>query len=45
MRDIVAHDYDGVDLSAIWLIAKRDIVALEKEIVQIIEDGNFEYEI
>jgi uncharacterized protein with HEPN domain len=43
-RDIVAHDYDGVDLSAIWLIAKRDIISLEEEVLKMITDSDFEYE-
>mgnify|MGYP000990047659 CR=1 FL=1 len=35
-RNIVAHDYFGVDAEEVWQICKKDIVELEKRINEII---------
>jgi uncharacterized protein with HEPN domain len=37
MRDILAHEYFGVDLEILWRAVKRKIVPLGKTIRKIIE--------
>jgi len=38
MRDIVIHNYFGVDKDMVWAAATKDIPALRELIEQIIED-------
>jgi uncharacterized protein with HEPN domain len=35
MRDVLIHDYFGVDLDEVWGVAKRDIPKLRKEILKL----------
>lgn len=36
-RDVLAHDYLGLDLSLIWNIVNRDLAELKKSLVKLIE--------
>jgi uncharacterized protein with HEPN domain len=38
MRDILIHEYDGVELGRIWLVVKKDAPQLKIKIKKIIED-------
>jgi uncharacterized protein with HEPN domain len=38
MRDKLIHDYFGVDLEKVWLMAKEDLPPLKKQIVKILKD-------
>lgn len=38
MRDKLIHDYFGVDIEKVWLTAQRDLPALKKQIIGILED-------
>ena len=38
LRDILIHDYMGVDLEAVWHITQKDIPELQKHIQAILED-------
>lgn len=40
MRDILAHDYLGVDLERVWGVLKNRLPALKKEIAKIIKECN-----
>jgi uncharacterized protein with HEPN domain len=43
LRDVLIHDYMGVDLSAVWEITQRELPALKKAIQIILERlGNAE---
>jgi uncharacterized protein with HEPN domain len=35
-RDVLIHDYAGVDLGRVWQIAKEDLPAVKKAILQIL---------
>jgi len=35
MRDLLIHEYFGVDLNLTWKVAKEDIVALKREILKV----------
>ena len=37
LRDILIHDYMGVDLDAVWQITQKDILELEKQIQKILK--------
>lgn len=37
MRDLLIHEYFGVDLDLTWKVAKEDIVDLKKEILKVKE--------
>lgn len=38
MRDILIHDYLGVDLERVWLVLENRLPVLKKEITKIIRD-------
>jgi len=38
MRDILIHEYFGVDLELTWKVAKQEITNLKKKILEIIQD-------
>jgi len=38
MRDIIIHEYFGVTLSMIWMVAKRDLPDLKSKIQEIIKN-------
>jgi len=38
MRDILIHEYFGVDLELTWKVAKEEITSLKKKILEIMED-------
>jgi len=38
MRDILIHEYFGVDLELTWKVAKEEITNLKKKILEIMED-------
>lgn len=40
MRDILIHEYFGVDVDLTWKVAKEDIVELKKEILKVKKDLN-----
>ena len=35
MRDIVAHQYFGVDLETVWLVAKNELPELKAKILKV----------
>jgi len=35
-RDVLIHDYEGVDLGRVWRIAKEDLPAVKKAMAQIL---------
>lgn len=37
MRDILIHEYSGVDLKRVWKVVKEDLVDLKKSISEIIK--------
>jgi uncharacterized protein with HEPN domain len=37
LRDILIHDYMGVDLDAVWQITQKDIPELQKQIQKILK--------
>lgn len=38
MRDILTHEYFGVDLELTWKVVKEDIADLKKKIIKVKED-------
>jgi len=38
MRDILIHEYSGVDLKRVWKVIKEDLVDLKKNISNIIKE-------
>lgn len=38
LRDVLVHDYMGVDLAAVWEIARRDLPALERNVRTILSE-------
>ena len=38
MRDVVAHDYFGLDLARVWNVATEDVPSLKPTIQQVIAD-------
>jgi len=38
MRDKLIHDYFGVDIIAVWLTAKEDLIQLKKEVSKILKN-------
>ena len=38
MRDILIHEYSGVDLKRVWKVVKEDLVDLKKNISKIIKE-------
>jgi uncharacterized protein with HEPN domain len=38
MRDVLIHDYMGVDLSLVWEAAHRDLPELKRKIADILKD-------
>ena len=38
MRDILAHDYFGVNLKRVWLVIKNDLLELKPKISEIWEE-------
>jgi uncharacterized protein with HEPN domain len=39
MRDILIHDYMGVDLEAVWQVAQSDLPALRRAVEELLEGG------
>lgn len=37
MRDILIHEYFGVDMRLVWKIANKDVSKLKKQIVKLLE--------
>ncbi|MBU0478104.1 DUF86 domain-containing protein [bacterium] len=38
MRDILIHDYFGVDLELTWKVAKQDVTELKKRVLKVKKD-------
>ena len=38
LRDVLIHNYMGVDLTTVWRITQRDLPPLKKQVLQILED-------
>ena len=38
MRDVLTHDYMGVDLSMVWEVAQRDLPELKRKIEVILRE-------
>ena len=39
MRDILIHDYMGVDLNAVWGVTQKDIPQLKEEVKVILQES------
>jgi uncharacterized protein with HEPN domain len=39
MRDIIIHEYFGVTLSMVWIVATEDILDLKAKVEEIIESN------
>ncbi len=39
MRDILTHDYFGINLEKVWKTAKEDLPPLKKQIEAILKEG------
>jgi uncharacterized protein with HEPN domain len=37
MRDVLIHDYMGVDLRAVWQVTQRDLVSLRRVVEELLE--------
>ena len=44
LRDVLIHDYMGVDLAAVWVIADKDVPALERQLRRMLADDSPEGE-
>jgi uncharacterized protein with HEPN domain len=42
MRDVLIHDYLGVDFERVWMVIKNRIPELKKEIDDILKNSNKE---
>lgn len=40
MRDILIHEYFGVDLDLVWSVVKKDLPGLKQKILKILEKKN-----
>ena len=38
MRDVLTHEYSGVDLKRVWKVIKEDLVNLKKDVSEIIKN-------
>jgi uncharacterized protein with HEPN domain len=38
MRDVLIHDYMGVDLAAVWEVTQKDLPGLKSKIAAILDD-------
>ena len=38
MRDVLIHAYFGVNLDRVWLVVKKDLSKLKKEVLKIMDD-------
>lgn len=38
MRDVLIHDYMGVDLEAVWEVTQNDLAALKRNVQTILEE-------
>jgi uncharacterized protein with HEPN domain len=39
LRDVLIHDYMGVDLDAVWQVTQKDLPALKERVLQILENA------
>jgi uncharacterized protein with HEPN domain len=39
MRDVLIHDYMGVDLEAVWQVTQRDLPQLRRAVEQLLASG------
>jgi len=39
MRDVLIHDYMGVDLAAVWEVAQRDLPGLKRQLESILRES------
>ncbi len=39
MRDKLIHDYMGVDLKIVWVVVKKELPSLKKQVQHILEEG------
>lgn len=39
MRNLLIHQYFGIDLDEVWNTARKDLPSLEKEIIEILKDS------
>jgi uncharacterized protein with HEPN domain len=42
LRDVLIHDYMGVDLAAVWEITQRDLPVLKKHVQMILKESGDE---
>ena len=38
LRDVLIHDYEGVDLDEVWNIVQRDMPVLKQQLAEILRD-------
>jgi len=38
LRDVLIHDYMGIDLEAVWEITQRDLPVLQKQLQAILRE-------
>jgi uncharacterized protein with HEPN domain len=38
MRDVLIHDYMGVDLDAVWEVTQQDLIALKRNVQTMLEE-------
>jgi uncharacterized protein with HEPN domain len=39
LRDVLIHDYMGVDLDAVWQVTQKDLPAPKERVLQILENA------
>ncbi len=37
VRDVIIHDYSGIDIDLVWEIVKKEIPVLKKQITELLE--------
>lgn len=42
MRNVLAHDYFGIDVERVWSTVERDLPVLKKRIASIVKDMEYE---
>ena len=38
LRDVLIHDYMGVDIAAVWMVTQKDLPSLKTQVLQILKD-------
>lgn len=43
-RDIISHEYEGVDMHLVWVITRTELPKLKLHVQKMLKDADFEYE-